>query len=190
MSLQGGSRQALDFLLDMTNSESGVYNQYAQELASNPLLFAAITKQAESMLATFQKKGIKKVLPNEEFMSSEHRQSGDILQQADQQAHAIVTAHVAFRSRKYPREYTVFSKDLTAKLLMFCVDLNKDKVWESFQAQTPCFLKAISIDQGAVQCSSNETFVEAGKRLGIVIGRHSGFHHLAAKVHRPDKTER
>ena len=70
------------------------------------------------------------------------------------------------------------------------VDLNKDKVWESFQAQTPCFLKAISIDQGAVQCSSNETFVEAGKRLGIVIGRHSGFHHLAAKVHRPDKIER
>ena len=178
MPLRGGSRVAVDFLFDMTNPDSGVYNQYSQELASKPLLFAAITKQAKSMLTAFQQKGITKVLPSEVFVSSEPRQSKDILKDVDQQAHAIVTAHVAFRSRKYPRGYSVFSKDIRGNLLSFQVDLNNDQVWESFQAQTPYFLKVINIDQKAVQCSSNETFVEAGERLGIKIGSHSGFHHI------------
>ena len=180
MPLHGGSRVAVDFLFDMVNPDSDVYKQYSQELASKPLLFAAITKQARSMLTAFQQKGIKKVLPSEVVVSSEHRQSKDILNDVDQQAHAIVTAHVAFRSRKYQRGYTVYSKDLRGNLLSFHVDLNNDKVWESFQAQTFNFLKVIIIDQKAVQCSSNETFVEAGERFGIKIGSHSGFHHIQA----------
>ena len=180
--LRGGSREAIDFLFDVLNEDSDVHKQFSDELRRNPELFDAILRHARTMLQACQARGIKKVLPNEEEMSRQHRETEEILTDVEQQAHAIVTAHVAFRSRKYPRDYNLFSQDVRGRWFKITVDLEQDKLWESFQAHTPHFINIVQVDMQAVSCGSDETFVEAGNRLGLTIGSNSGFKQLYAKL--------
>jgi hypothetical protein len=181
--LRGGSHeQAMVYLSDILKEDSAVHKKFADELSKSPDLFEAILQQAEAMLKAFNKKNIGRVLQSEEAMSSMHRQETEILTDIDQQAHAIVTAHVAFRSREYKRRVTMSSRDIRAKNFTMKVDLEQDKLWESVQAHTFQFVKSVQVGQNSVKCDSNETFVEAGKRLGIPMGANTAFIQIYAKV--------